>query len=95
MLNKSYYKVAFIFVFLTHCLFAQQEKEATITPQERKVGLIVIGSIVGIYGMNFNSEASFFNMPELNWEWGYVMVWVVMISVVAVMLIYFKRKKWL
>ena len=51
--------------------------------------------IAGIYGMNFNSEASFFNMPELNWEWGYVMVWAVMISVVAIMLIYFKRKKWL
>ncbi|MBS1995217.1 MAG: magnesium/cobalt transporter CorA [Cyanobacteria bacterium SZAS LIN-2] len=27
--------------------------------------------IAGIYGMNFKSEASNFNMPELNWVYGY------------------------
>lgn len=44
--------------------------------------------IAGIYGMNFS------NMPELNWKWGYFGVWVIIISVFAGMLIYFKRKKW-
>lgn len=44
--------------------------------------------IVGIYGMNFP------NMPELNWPWAYFAVWGVMIGVVVVMLLYFKRKKW-
>jgi magnesium transporter len=51
--------------------------------------------IVGIYGMNFNPEKSLFNMPELNWRYGYVFAWVIMLIVAITMLIYFKRKKWL
>ena len=50
---------------------------------------IPLSFIVGLYGMNFE------NMPELNWKWGYLGVWVVIISVVIGMLIYFRRKKWL
>jgi magnesium transporter len=45
--------------------------------------------ITGVYGMNFKY------MPELQWKLGYVAVWLAMIAVTAVMLIYFKRKKWL
>jgi len=44
--------------------------------------------IVGIYGMNFP------NMPEMKWPWAYFAVWGVMISVVLVMLLYFRRKNW-
>lgn len=51
--------------------------------------------IAGIYGMNFNSEKSPWNMPELNWYWGYPAVWLVMAVVAVIMLIYFRRKKWL
>ena len=51
--------------------------------------------IVGIYGMNFNTEKSPFNMPELNWPYGYMFAWVVMVSVALTMVLYFKRKKWL
>jgi magnesium transporter len=51
--------------------------------------------IAGIYGMNFNPEKSPWNMPELNWYWGYPAVWLVMVVVMVIMLIYFKRKKWL
>ncbi len=51
--------------------------------------------IAGIYGMNFNPEASPYNMPELNSYWGYVSVWIAMIVVATVMVIYFKKKKWL
>jgi len=51
--------------------------------------------IAGLYGMNFNTAKSPFNMPELNWPYGYVFAWVVMISVALTMLVYFKRKKWL
>ena len=45
--------------------------------------------IAGIYGMNFD------NMPELHWEYGYFMVWGVMIFLFLLMLVYFKRKHWL
>lgn len=51
--------------------------------------------IAGIYGMNFNSEASPLNMPELNWYYGYPAVWTVMLSVGLVMFVYFKKRKWL
>jgi len=45
--------------------------------------------VAGIYGMNFKY------MPELGWKWGYFIVLVIMAAVAVVMLIYFKRKKWL
>jgi magnesium transporter len=45
--------------------------------------------IAGIYGMNFKY------MPELEWHWGYFMVWGIMVSVVLVMVVYFKKKTWL
>jgi magnesium transporter len=51
--------------------------------------------IAGIYGMNFNPEKSPWNMPELNWYWGYPVVWLVMAVVMVIMLVYFRRKKWL
>jgi len=45
--------------------------------------------IAGIYGMNFE------RMPELQWRWGYPMVWLVMLAVGACMLVYFRKKGWL
>jgi magnesium transporter len=51
--------------------------------------------IVGIYGMNFNTEKSPWNMPELNSYWGYPAVCLVMVVVVVIMLVFFRRRKWL
>ncbi|MDW7739675.1 MAG: magnesium/cobalt transporter CorA [Bacillota bacterium] len=45
--------------------------------------------ISGIYGMNF------LYMPELKWYYGYPFALGLMLLVVAVMLFYFRRKKWL
>jgi len=45
--------------------------------------------IAGIYGMNFKY------MPELEWRWGYPVVWLVVIFIGISMLIYFKKKRWL
>lgn len=45
--------------------------------------------IAGIYGMNFRF------MPELNWRWGYPLVWAVIIAMDLVMLWYFRRKRWI
>ncbi|MBE9136353.1 magnesium/cobalt transporter CorA [Nodosilinea sp. LEGE 07088] len=50
--------------------------------------------IAGIYGMNFNPEASPYNMPELNWYWGYVAVWVVMGAIAAGLMYFFWRRGW-
>ena len=45
--------------------------------------------IVGVYGMNFK------HMPELEWYYGYPTVLVVMLVIALLMLVYFKRKRWL
>lgn len=45
--------------------------------------------IAGIYGMNFEY------MPELTWRNGYFIVLIVMAAVVAYMVYYFKKKRWL
>jgi len=45
--------------------------------------------MAGIYGMNFE------NMPELQWEYSYFVLWGLMIMVFLGMILYFKRKKWL
>jgi len=45
--------------------------------------------IVGIYGMNFKY------MPELEWRWGYLIIWLAMVVIAIFMIFYFKRKKWL
>jgi magnesium transporter len=51
--------------------------------------------IVGVYGMNFNPAKSPWNMPELQWYWGYPYVLGLMFIVVVGMLIFFRRKGWL
>jgi magnesium transporter len=51
--------------------------------------LAVPTAIAGIYGMNFEY------MPELKWPWGYPMALGMMSLVAVVMLIGFRRKKWL
>jgi magnesium transporter len=51
--------------------------------------------IVGVYGMNFDPEASPWNMPELEWAWGYPAVWAVMIALGVGMYFYFRRKGWM
>jgi len=45
--------------------------------------------VAGIYGMNFEY------MPELKWRWGYAIAWLAFVVIAAIMVTYFKRKKWL
>ncbi len=45
--------------------------------------------IVGVYGMNFEY------MPELGWRYGYHLTWVIMLTVVAALLLYFRRNGWI
>ena len=50
---------------------------------------IPITFIAGVYGMNFKY------IPELGFHWGYPAFWLVVFGVVGVMVIYFRRKKWI
>ncbi|MDM9584734.1 MULTISPECIES: magnesium/cobalt transporter CorA [unclassified Nostoc] len=51
--------------------------------------------VAGIYGMNFDTEKSPYNMPELNWYWGYPLCWAVMIAIAVSLLFFFWRRGWL
>ena len=51
--------------------------------------------IAGVYGMNFNTAASPWNMPELSWYWGYPLCLTVMFTIALTLVIYFWRKGWL
>lgn len=42
--------------------------------------------LVGVYGMNFTY------MPELSMKWTYPVLWIIMISVAAGMLYFFRKK---
>ncbi len=45
--------------------------------------------IVGVYGMNFD------HMPELHGQYSYFIVWGIMIVIVIIQFIIFKRNKWI
>lgn len=51
--------------------------------------------IAGVYGMNFNPEASPWNMPELSWKYGYLFAWGLMLCSVALMLWLFRHFGWI
>ncbi|MEM8505783.1 MAG: magnesium/cobalt transporter CorA [Cyanobacteria bacterium P01_D01_bin.1] len=50
--------------------------------------------IVGVYGMNFDPAVSPWNMPELDWYWGYPLCWGLMIAIALSLSYYFWRKGW-
>jgi magnesium transporter len=56
---------------------------------------IPMSLIAGIYGMNFNTEKSPLNMPELNWFLGYPFALTLMAIIAVVLLFYFRRKGWI
>ncbi len=50
--------------------------------------------IAGVYGMNFDPHSSPWNMPELEWYWGYPACLGVMATIAGALIFYFKRKGW-
>lgn len=50
--------------------------------------------IAGIYGMNFNTEASPWNMPELNASWGYPVCLGIMLIISLSLVYFFWRRGW-
>lgn len=51
--------------------------------------------IAGIYGMNFHTDKSPWNMPELGWYWGYPFALLLMGLVALALVAYFWWKGWL
>jgi magnesium transporter len=51
--------------------------------------------IVGVWGMNFDPASSPWNMPELEWAYGYPTALGFMALIAVSLVVYFKWKKWL
>jgi magnesium transporter len=49
---------------------------------------IPITFVAGVYGMNFKA------MPELDWKYGYVFAWGIMLVMTGLMGLYFRSKRW-
>lgn len=56
---------------------------------------IPLSFLAGIYGMNFDTSISPFNMPELGYRYGYILFWVFAICIGGGLLLFFKKKNWL
>ncbi len=54
-----------------------------------------ITAIAGIYGMNFHHESSPYNMPELDWRYGYPFSLGLMLGSVVTLLFYYRSKGWI
>ena len=50
--------------------------------------------IAGVYGMNFDPEVSPWNMPELEWPYGYVLCMVAMGLISLTQVLWFRRQGW-
>ena len=56
---------------------------------------IPLGFIAGVYGMNFDTTISRWNMPELSWAFGYPAVLLFMLAAAGGMLFYMRSRRWL
>ncbi len=56
---------------------------------------IPLSFIAGLYGMNFDTDASPWNMPELHWVYGYPFVLGLMVFTVFGFLFFFWKRGWL
>lgn len=54
-----------------------------------------LGFITGLYGMNFDTSVSSWNMPETRWYFGYPFAIALMLAISAAMLLFFRRRGWL
>ena len=71
---------------------SMQSNRLNITVQTLTAFSIILMSVAGVagwYGMNFR------NMPELDAAWGYPGVAVLVVVIVALEVVFFKRKGWL
>jgi magnesium transporter len=55
---------------------------------------IPLSFFTGLYGMNFNTDISPWNMPELNTRYGYPALLLLLVGVASGMLVFFKRRGW-
>jgi magnesium transporter len=73
-------------IYMTNISLKQNEVMKTLTIIATI--FIPLTFLAGVYGMNFHF------MPELEWKFGYFIVWGIFIATAIIMAFYFKRRKW-
>jgi magnesium transporter len=73
-------------IFISNISLKQNEVMKTLTIIATI--FIPLTFVAGVYGMNFD------HMPELKWRFGYPTIWAFFIASTALMVYYFRRKKW-
>lgn len=73
-------------IFMSNISLKQNEVMKTLTIIATI--FIPLTFIAGVYGMNFEF------MPELQWKYGYLLIWAVFLISTLAMIRYFKRKRW-
>jgi magnesium transporter len=73
-------------IYMTHLSIKQNEVMKTLTIIATI--FIPLTFIAGVYGMNFEV------MPELEWKYSYLVIWILFILTTMAMLYYFKKKRW-
>ncbi|MDZ4657303.1 MAG: magnesium/cobalt transporter CorA [Bythopirellula sp.] len=56
---------------------------------------IPLSFVAGVYGMNFDTEISPWNMPELEWRYGYPAIMIIMFLIAISQLVFYRWKGWL
>jgi magnesium transporter len=56
---------------------------------------IPLGFLAGVYGMNFDTSVSPYNLPELSMKYGYISFWGLTLFIGFGLFIFFKKKKWI
>ena len=56
---------------------------------------IPLGFLAGVFGMNFDTDISPLNMPELKMRYGYPLFWLVALLVGGGLFWYFRRRRWI
>ncbi len=87
-LSDSYREILYDQITMYHTMMSTKLNDIMRTLTVFSVIFIPLTFIVGVYGTNFD------NLPEIHWHYGYFAMWGIMIVLTAIMLWYFKQKKW-
>jgi magnesium transporter len=88
-LVETYRELSSNLMDLYHSVLANRTNEVMQMLTVIATIFIPLTFIVGVYGMNFE------HMPELQWKYGYYVVWGIMLAVAGGLLWFFKRRGWL
>jgi len=93
--TESYSDLAVSLVDLHLSMVGQRTNEIMRVLTVISAIFIPLTFIAGVYGMNFDTESSPFNLPELGFRYGYPMFWGICIVMGLTLAFLFRRLGWL